>query len=268
MTGALPFTLVRGARPLLVSLPHAGRVIPPAVAARLVPRALAVEDTDWHLERLYDFVPALGASLLVPHYSRYVIDLNRPREDTPMYAGANNTGLVPVTFSSGEPLYRDGAVPGSEDVGERVAAYWQPYHDALAAELTRLRRRHGFALLWDGHSIRGELPWLFDGRLPDLSLGTARGTSCAPELRATLIARLAAQTRFSHVADGRFTGGHITRCYGRPADGIHAVQMEMCWSCYLDEAQPAAWDEARAVAARSLLRALLALLLAWKPADA
>ncbi|MBM5811115.1 MAG: N-formylglutamate deformylase [Gammaproteobacteria bacterium] len=268
MSSARPFTLVRGTRPLLVSLPHTGRVIPPALAARLAPRALAVEDTDWHLERLYDFVPALGASLLVPHYSRYVIDLNRPRDDTPMYAGANNTGLVPLTFFSGEPLYCAGAQPDSDEVAERVAVYWQPYHDALATELARLRRRHGIALLWDGHSIRSELPWLFDGRLPDLNLGTARGSSCAPELRALLHARLAAQSRFSHVTDGRFTGGYITRHCGRPADRIHAVQMEMCWSCYLDETQPASWDETRAAAARALLRALLAGLLSWKPADA
>ncbi|TAK53358.1 MAG: N-formylglutamate deformylase [Gammaproteobacteria bacterium] len=265
MTAAATFSLVRGSQPLLVSLPHAGRAIPPQIAARLVPRALAVEDTDWHLERLYDFVPQLGASLLVPHCSRYVIDLNRPPGDTPMYAGANNTGLVPLTSFSGEPLYRDGKAPGNDETRARVAAYWQPYHDALAAELARLHRRHGFALLWDGHSIRSELPWLFAGRLPDLNLGTAAGSSCAAALRNRLIAQIEAQVRFGHVADGRFTGGYITRHYGRPGQDIHAVQMEMTWSCYLDEADPAAWNEARAADAKLLLRTLLGVLLVWRP---
>lgn len=265
MTEATTFSLIRGSQPLLVSLPHAGRAIPPEIAPRLVPRALAVEDSDWHVERLYDFVPQLGAGLLVPHCSRYVIDLNRPPGDTPMYAGAHNTGLVPVTFFSGEPLYRDGAIPDSAEVRERIAAYWQPYHDALTTELTRLHQRHGFALLWDGHSIRSELPWLFPGRLPDLNPGTAGGTSCAASLRSALIAQLEAQTRFSHVADGRFTGGYITRHYGQPRQGIHALQMEMTWSCYLDEADPAAWNEARAADAKLLLRALLGALLDWRP---
>jgi N-formylglutamate deformylase len=265
VTEAATFSLVRGSQPLLVSLPHAGRAIPPQIAARLVPRALAVDDTDWHLERLYDFVPQLGASLLVPQCSRYVIDLNRPPGDTPMYAGANNTGLVPLTSFSGEPLYRDGAIPGSAEVRERIAMYWQPCHDALTTELARLHRRHGFALLWDGHSIRSELPWLFPGRLPDLNLGTAAGTSCAASLRSVLIAQIGTQTRFSHVADGRFTGGYITRHYGQPGQGIHAVQMEMTWSCYLDETAPLAWNEARAADAKLLLRTLLGVLLDWRP---
>ena len=265
MTEAATFSLVYGSQPLLVSLPHAGRAIPPEIAAQLVPRALAVEDTDWHLDHLYDFVPTLGGSLLVPHYSRYVIDLNRPREDTPMYVGANNTGLVPITFFNGDPLYRAGLTPTAGEVRERTARYWQPCHDALYAELARLRARHGWALLWDGPSIRSELPWLFPGRLPDLNPGTAGGSSCAASLRSALIAQLEAQTRFSHVADGRFTGGYITRHYGRPEQGIHAVQMELTWSCYLDESAPAAWSEARAADAKLLLRTLLGALLDWRP---
>lgn len=259
------FTLHRGERPLLVSVPHCGREIPPALAARLVPRALALEDTDWHLDKLYDFVRGLGASLLCARFSRYVVDLNRPPDDAPMYPGANNTGLCPTTFFTGEPLYREGAAPERAEVRERVGRYWQPYHDALAGELARLKARHGHAILFDGHSIRSELPWLFEGRLPDLNLGTAAGASCAPSLRTALAGVLERRREFTHVVDGRFKGGHITRHYGRPADGVHAVQMEMCWRCYLDEQAPAAWDAARAAPAEALLRELVQAMLGWRP---
>ncbi len=259
------YTLTRGTTPLLVSLPHAGTSIPPAIAARLQPRALQCEDTDWHLDRLYAFAAELGASLIVPRHSRYVVDLNRPSDNQPMYAGTNNTELCPTRFFSGDALYRDGQAPSEAEVRERVATFWQPYHDALRAELQRLRAAHGYALLWDGHSIKSELPWLFDGRLPDLNLGTAAGASCAPSLRAALGDVLQAQGDFTVAIDGRFKGGHITRHYGRPAEHIHAVQLEMCWRTYMDETPPFAWDAAQVARVQPLLRRLLQAMLAWQP---
>jgi N-formylglutamate deformylase len=254
-------TLHRGSRPLLLSLPHVGTRLPEALQARLLPRALALEDTDWHLERLYGFARAMDVSVLVPRYSRYVVDLNRPPENQPMYPGANNTGLCPATFFTGEPLYQPGQAPAAAEVAQRVATYWRPYHAALAGELARLQAAHGQVVLFDGHSIRSELPWLFDGRLPDLNLGTASGQSCAPALRNALAALLAAQTAYSVAVDGRFKGGHITRSYGRPADGVHAVQLEMVWRCYMDETPPCAWREDRAAAVQPLLRQLVQAML-------
>ena len=259
------FSLHRGNTPLLVSVPHAGTALPAALLEGLVPRAQAVEDTDWHLEQLYGFVRDLGASLIVPQYSRYLIDLNRPREDTPMYPGANNTGLVPTRFFTGQALYREGREPDAAEVARRAAQYWQPYHDALAAELARLRSAHGHAVLFDAHSIKSELPWLFEGSLPHLSLGTAGGSSCAPALAAALAAVLGAQRHYSHVIDGRFKGGYITRHYGRPAEQLHALQLEMCWRCYLDEARPAEWHAGRAAEVTPLLRALVQALIDWRP---
>jgi N-formylglutamate deformylase len=259
------FNLHRGSAPLLVSLPHVGTRIPDSLKPRLLERALAVEDTDWHLDRLYAFARDLGASLLVPRHSRYVIDLNRPPENSPMYAGANNTELCPTRFFTGEPLYRDGQAPADAEVQTRLARYWRPYHDALAAELARLKREHGHVVLWDGHSIRSVLPWLFEGRLPDLNLGTAGGASCATELRAALVQALAAQDRYTQVADGRFKGGYITRHYGRPGDGIHAVQLEMCCSTYMPEQPPYALDPQRAARLEPVLRALLQTALDWRP---
>jgi N-formylglutamate deformylase len=262
MTGEV-CTLHRGTAPLLVSVPHVGVEIPDDIAANLVPRALDVEDADRHLDRLYAFATDLGASLLVPRLARYVVDLNRPPENTPMYPGRNNTELCPTRFFSGEPLYRDGSGPDDAEVARRVRTYWRPYHVALAGELVRLQSLHGHAVLLDGHSIQAELPWLFDGRLPDLNLGTADGASCAPALRDRLATVLAAHASHTHVVDGRFKGGHITRHYGRPADGIDAVQMEMGFHCYMTP--PRDYDEARAAAVTPVLRSLVEALIGWQP---
>jgi N-formylglutamate deformylase len=260
------FAFYPGTAPLLVSLPHVGTVIPADQRPRYVERALDVEDTDWHLERLYGFVRELGASVLVPRLSRYAIDLNRPPEDAPMYPGANNTELCPTRFFSGDSLYRDGQAPDATEVARRRDAYWRPYHDALQAELARLRTVHRHVVLFDGHSIKSQLPWLFDGRLPDLNLGTADGSSCDPVLRQALSAVLSSQDRYTHVVDGRFKGGYITRHYGRPAQQVHAVQLEMCWRCYMEEAAPYDWSDELAAGVQPLLRGLVQTMLAWRPA--
>ncbi|MDG0854037.1 N-formylglutamate deformylase [Roseateles puraquae] len=263
------FRLQQGRGPLLISLPHVGTEIPPELHDRLVPRALASEDTDWHLERLYaPLAEKLGASLIVPRYSRYVIDLNRPPNDAPLYPGASGgTGLVPTRFFTDDPLYRAGAEPAADEVAARRETYWQPYHYALQSELMRLRDRHGRGLLFDGHSIRSELPWLFEGELPALNLGTADGDACDPGMTARLAGVLAGQAQYSHVVNGRFKGGFITRHYGRPGDGLHAVQLEMCQRCYMDEAaDPAgAYDEARAAQVLPVIEQLLQEMLAWHP---
>ena len=265
MTDAV-YTLQRGTTPLLLSMPHAGTRIPPDIAAALLPRALQTEDTDWFLDRLYAFAADLGASVIVPYFSRYVVDLNRPSDNQPMYAGANNTELCPTRFFSGEPLYREGRVPTDAQVQQRVATYWQPYHDALRDELARLHRGHGHAVLFDAHSICSVLPWLFEGKLPDLNLGTASGAACAPTLRAALAGALRAQGRFTVAIDGRFKGGHITRHFGRPGAGVHAVQLEKCWSTYMRETPPFEWDAGRAAGLQPLLQQLVRTMIAWRPA--
>ena len=259
------YTLYPGRTPLLVSVPHAGTWVPEDLRARMQPRAASVEDTDWHLDRLYAFVRELGAGLIVPRLSRYVVDLNRPPQDTPMYPGVNNTGLAPTRFFSGDGLYRQGEEPDAAEVAARVADCWLPYHDALATELARLRFAHGHAVLFDAHSIKSELPWLFDGQLPDLNLGTASGASCAASLRSQLAAVLAGQTQFSHVVDGRFKGGYITRHYGRPTEQVHALQLEMCWRCYLDEDRPQEWRADRAAKVAPLLQGLVQAMVDWRP---
>ena len=171
------YTLHRGTAPLLISLPHDGTAVPADIAARLTDSARRVPDTDWHVSKLYDFARGLGASIIIPKYSRYVIDLNRPPDDVSLYPGQNTTGLCPHVQFSGEPVYRDGQDPDEAEMEERVERYWRPYHRALAGELQRIHAQHGRAGLWEGHSIRGVVPFLFEGRLPDLNLGTAGGIS-------------------------------------------------------------------------------------------
>lgn len=250
------FALHRGTTPLLVSLPHDGTHVPDAIAARLTPEARAVPDTDWFVSRLYAFARDLGASVLVPAHSRYVVDLNRPPDDTSLYPGQNTTGLCPATRFDGGAVYVDGGEPDAAEVAGRVRTYWQPYHDALRGELARLRADHERVVLWEGHSIRSVVPFLFDGRLPDFNLGTAGGTSCAPATQARLEAVLAAQSDYTWIANGRFKGGHITRHYGAPAAGIDAIQLELAQSTYMDEAT-GRWHDERAARLQHTLERLL-----------
>jgi N-formylglutamate deformylase len=249
------FQLHRGTAPLLVSLPHDGSAIPAELAGRMHERARAAPDTDWHVARLYAFARELGASMLVPNYSRYVVDLNRPPDDVSLYPGQNTTGLCPIVQFSGEPVYLD-VHPSPEEIQRRVDAYWRPYHAALAGELHRLRDAHGRVVLWEGHSIRGECPFLFEGRLPDFNLGTAGGTSCSPLLQDRLVAILAKSGGYDFVANGRFKGGYITRHYGEPANGIDAVQLEISQRIYMDE-DSFEYDEDKAAGAQRVIRRLL-----------
>jgi len=250
------YTLHAGTAPLLVSLPHDGTAVPAEIAARFLPAARRVPDTDWHVSRLYEFARELGASIIVPKHSRYVVDLNRPPDDVSLYPGQNTTGLCPIVQFSGEPVYLDGAEPTPEEVNARVDLYWRPYHAALARELARIRSQHGRAVLWDGHSIRSVVPFLFDGRLPDFNLGTASGKSCSAQLQQRLGAILAAQDQYTSVVNGRFKGGHITRHYGDPDNGIDAVQLELAQCNYMDE-DSFAYDAASAAGVQRLIRELL-----------
>jgi len=253
----MSFTLHTGSLPLLISMPHIGTDIPADMQAHFVPRALDTEDTDWHLARLYDFAAAMGASVLQAQFSRYVIDLNRPPDDAPMYPGASNTELCPTRFFTGEALYRADCAPDAQERARRRSAYWEPYHQALQAELQRLQRAHGYALLWDAHSIRSEIPWLFEGVLPALNIGTASGASADASIAQAVADVCAKHPQTSHVLNGRFKGGYITRHYGAPAARVHAVQLEMCQNLYMHEAPPYAYDPARAQRIQPQLRAML-----------
>ena len=259
----MDFTFKAGTLPILVSIPHAGTDIPDDIAARLAPCALARADTDWHLPELYGFLGALGASTLAARWSRYVIDVNRPPEDTNLYPGLDTTGLCPLDTFGRERLYRDGQAPSAEEVQRRLARYWRPYHRQLRAELDRLLALHGKVLLWDAHSIASTVPRFFEGRLPDLNFGTAGGTACAPALSAAVIAPARAAQRYSIALDGRFKGGYITRHYGRPQEHVHAIQLEMCQCLYMNEQAPFEYRPDLARALEPLLRQMIDAALDW-----
>ncbi|WP_338759662.1 N-formylglutamate deformylase [Massilia sp. METH4] len=255
------FHFTRGKLPLLISIPHLGTAIPPDLKARMTDAATGVADTDWHLDQLYETVAATGASVISACVSRYVIDLNRPPDGASLYPGQTTTGLCPLETFHGEPLYRAGQEPDDAEIARRLDTYWHPYHAALRAELDSLRRRHGFALLWEAHSINGFLPRLFDGALPDLNFGTADGKSCAYAV-AQAVEEAAREAPYSWVLNGRFKGGYITRHYGNPAGGIHAVQLEMSQRIYMNESEPFDYVPERARQVQPVLQALVESALA------
>ncbi len=261
-----PFAFKAGESPLLVSMPHVGTELPEAIAARMTEHAKTVPDTDWHVDRLYDFLDHLDASTLAATQSRYVIDLNRAPDDRPLYPGASNTGLCPATTFDQAPIYLDGQEPDAAEIAARKDQVFRPYHERLSRALAAIVERHGYALLWEAHSIRSRVPRFFEGRLPDLNLGSASGTSADPELIARLsqVAEIeGAAAGYSHALDGRFKGGYITRSFGDPDQGVHAVQLELSQITYMDEAPPFGFRDDLAAAIRPVLRRLLEAALAW-----
>ena len=261
----LLWNLSRGDSPLVVSVPHAGRYVPDAIALRLSDRAREVPDTDWHVDELYRFAPSIGATLLTATHSRYVVDLNRDPSGKALYAGADNTELCPTRTFGNEPLYAMGDEPTEREIDARRATYFDPYHRLLASEIDRIRARHGYAVLIDGHSIAAEVPRFFSGRLPDLNLGTADGHSCDATAQALAAGIVSSAEGFTHVVNGRFKGGFITRRFGAPADGVHALQLEMTQASYMDEANPTRFDPSRAAKLTTVLERLLIGLGEWRP---
>lgn len=227
------FTLHRGQSPLILSIPHAGTEIPDEFSGVFVSDWLARKDADWYLPQLYGFAAALGATLLTANISRSVIDLNRDPSGVSLYPGQATTGLCPVETFDGEALYKS-ETPGATEISRRREQYFEPYHKALRAEIERVYALHGRVVLYDCHSIRGRIPRLFEGELPQFNLGTNDGKSCAPALQEQVEA-ICRHSGFSYVVNGRFKGGWITRHYGDPARGIHAIQMEIACRGYMDE---------------------------------
>jgi N-formylglutamate deformylase len=259
----MDFAFNQGSIALLVSMPHVGTDIPDDIAARLAPCATARADTDWHLGQLYGFLQEMGASTIAARWSRYVIDLNRPPEDSNLYPGLSTTGLCPVDTFGSEPLYREGDAPDEQEVRGRLLRYWQPYHSQLRAELDRMLALHGRVVLWDAHSIASVVPRFFEGRLPDLNFGTAQGTTCDAGLEAAVVGVARAQDALTVAVNGRFKGGHITRHYGQPAVNVHAIQLEMCQCLYMDESAPFAYRPDLAAQVQPLLRKLTGAAVDW-----
>ncbi|MES0828331.1 N-formylglutamate deformylase [Ruegeria sp. SCP11] len=246
----------RGDGPIVLGQPHGGTFVPDDIVDRLNDAGRALADTDWHINRLYEGL--LGnATVVQSHIHRYVIDANRDPEGVSLYPGQNTTTLVPLTDFDGQAIWADGQAPSADEIEHRRLTYHAPYHAALAEEVQRVRDRHGVAVLFDCHSIRSQIPFLFEGILPDMNIGTDGGVTCAPEIE-SITNEFSASSPYNTVLNGRFRGGWTTRHYGRPADGVHAIQMELAQSTYLTaEAAPWSYDPAKADRLRRWLRDIL-----------
>ncbi len=253
-----PVTVIEGSSPIILAQPHSGTWVPVEILERLAPEARGLPDTDWHIPQLYD---GLGpdATIVRAEFNRYVIDANRPPDGASLYPGQNGTGLVPLVDFEGRPIWQ--VEPDEAEIARRLATFHGPYHAALGAQIARVRAQHGVAILYDCHSIRSVLPFLFEGRLPDLNIGTNSGEACAPELARAAMRACARDEGFSAVLDGRFKGGWTTRHYGRPSERVHAIQMEIVQDCYLEsEAPPFAFSPAKAARLRAVLAEVLGQL--------
>lgn len=262
------FDFHAGELPLLISIPHLGSDIPDAIVARMTPAGRLSADTDWHLDRLYDFAYASGASVLQARWSRYVVDLNRDPAGTPLYPGADNTEVCPTSSFDREPLYLPDETPDAAEIADRIATYWRPYHARLAEALADMRQRHARVVLFEAHSIRSHVPRFFDGRLPDFNLGTGGGATADDGLIAAMMAVLASAEGYSHVLNGRFKGGYNTRYYADPAAGVHAVQLEQAQCSYMAEVTPFDYLPDPAGRVQPVLRRLVAAMIAWATGDA
>ncbi|TDK45682.1 N-formylglutamate deformylase [Antarcticimicrobium luteum] len=257
-----PVAVTRGEGPVILALPHTGTHVPDRILARLTPRGQVLADTDWHVERLYGGL-LKGATTVRALFHRYVIDANRGPGNDSLYPGQNTTGLVPLTDFDGEPIWTE--VPDAAETARRLADWHVPYHAALAAEIARVRAIHGVAILYDCHSIRSRIPFLFDGTLPDFNIGTNLGVTCDPRVEA-VVRELCEVTGRTLAVNGRFRGGWTTRHYGRPEDGVHAIQMELAQSTHLTaEAPPFAYDPLKAATLRIPLGAILRRLAGLAP---
>lgn len=245
-----------GTKPLLISIPHDGRALPPAIAARMTGHAHELPDTDWHVCRLYEFSKSLGASVIAANYSRYVVDLNRSHTDEVLYKSQFVTGLCPEQTFDGQDIYLPRENVSADEKKDRIANYWRPYHDRIASSLKHIKENFGYALLWDAHSIPSKVPLLFDGELPELNFGTNDGRSCAKDMIEAVITAAEGGESFSMVLDGRFKGGYITRQYGEPSDDVHAIQLELAQRCYLIE-ESCRFDDERAALLQGVLSNML-----------
>jgi N-formylglutamate deformylase len=255
-----------GNSPLLISIPHAGTRIPKEINSRMTAEAMLLSDVDWHLPTLYNIAKEFDISVISAEYARYVIDLNRSTENTSLYPGQDVTGLCPIdTFAKGA-IYLDGEQPDENEVKNRIERYWKPYHQKLASELQRIQAIHGVAILWDAHSIASHVPRFFSGKLPDLNFGTADSSSCDISLQEAIASTMRKSIHakaYSHVFNGRFKGGYITRHYGMPKMNVHALQLEMSQCIYMEENPPYKYNTELAMKVQPLLADLLETCLNW-----
>lgn len=259
------FDFTQGGSPLLVSMPHSGTFIPSEIKKNMTTEALKLPDTDWHIPQLYNFLQPMNVSIIQGNYSRYVVDLNRPNDNSSLYPGQDVPGICPQNTFHQQQIYQNNQLLDEQQIVQRIKQYWQPYHKKIDAELTRIKQHFGYALLWDAHSIKSRVPRFFSGQLPDLNLGTADNQSCSQKLSAQLLQQALQTQDYTSILNGRFKGGFITRHYGKPEKNIHAVQLELSQMTYMRQEFPFAFDENKANRVRPVIKNLIETVLAFNP---
>ena len=254
------FEFHQGNSPLLISSPHDGTRIPSELISRFTDAGNSNSDCDWFVSKLYNFINKTDISYIKAEYSRYVVDLNRSPEGELLYPGLMETGICPLTSFNGDPIYANRKEPDESEIQARIESYWLPYHNHILSELERIKKIHGHVILWDAHSISGEVPLLFDGLLPDLNIGTANGASCHPSLIDELMKIAKEHSDYSVVLNKRFKGGYITRQYGDPENNINSIQLEINQNNYLKKSEPKEIDDEKAEKLSALLQLFIQFL--------
>jgi len=248
----------KGARiPILVSVPHSGTFFPEDVLEKMNPeKARFPEDTDWFVNRLYSFCSEMGITMIVANYNRWVVDLNRNPQNAPLYKdGRVITNVVSVTDFNGETIYKEEYQPNDKEIQKRLERYFYPYHEKVEEILLNFRNEFGTALLFDVHSIKKNVPGIQNDDFPQFILGDNDEKSAHRELIQIAIEKLSNKGfDFSH--NHPFKGGFITRSFGNPQENIHALQLEMIKTNYMDDSEEH-YDEVRAGKVQEVLKETL-----------
>ena len=253
-------SVVEGSRPIILAQPHGGTDVAAAIYDRLNEKGKALADTDWHINKLYDGLVE-DITVVQSHIHRYVIDANRGPDDASLYPGQNTTGLCPLTDFNGNPIYLSGEEPDANEIEQRRILYHKPYHDALVQQISRLRQFHDAVIVYDCHSIRSHIPFLFEGKLPDFNIGTFNGRSCNNIIENKVVDICTQAQDYSTIVNGRFKGGWTTRHYGKPDSGVQAIQMELTQCTYMQETAPWPYDDRKSDHLRQILAAILNTLI-------
>ncbi len=259
------FNFKSGNLPLLVSMPHSGTFVPDNIKCHMTEEALKLPDTDWHIPNVYQFLEPMDVSVIQANYSRYVVDLNRPSDNASLYPGQDVPGICALDTFDKKAIYQNSYQLSQDEIHQRIEAYWRPYHDKLRLTLDNLVEKHGYALLWDAHSIKSHVPRFFENQLPDLNLGTADNKSCHPDLGQQLIQQASKAEQYTSILNGRFKGGYITRHYGVPSKSTYAVQLELSQATYMNEDYPFEYNQEKAKKIAPVIQNLIKTYLSFKP---
>lgn len=248
--------------PILISVPHAGTQFPTEIKHHYKKRMRKhLDDTDWYVHKLYEFAPSLGITIIKANLSRWVIDLNRDPENTPLYNDNRLiTSITPTTDFYGNPIYISSSLqPDPTEIHRRLDLYYWPYYRQIETLITDLKKEFGNVLLWDAHSIRHLVSTLQKKPFPDMILGNNNQKTAHPQLISTALESL--QSEKNEVTHNTpFKGGHITRYFGKPEQNVHTLQLEMNKILYMDDNE-ITYNTKRATVVQEVLQNTLKLLI-------